>query len=314
MWSETLVTVQDIEFMAFPRLGALSELGWSPKSAPNRTLASFQSRIATHGARWQLRSQNFYPTTQAPWGVDVSADDIEQAGSTVDGVVASVAAPGATLAQLSATIDWGDGETTTGTITGTEATNKTSNGVYAVSGSHTYARPGGYTAKVTVRKGTAASATARATVSIDATAAAVAGGSVPATLALSVGTASFGAFTPGVTKDYTAALTGSVVSTAGDATLSVTDPSSVATGHLVNGSFSLPSALQASASSPLGQSSGAFAPVGGSASPLALLTYAGPVSNDPVTVTFKQPIAATDALRTGSYAKTLTFTLATTTP
>ena len=43
-------------------------------------------------------------------------------------------------------------------------------------------------------------------------------------------------------------------------------------------------------------------------------TYSGPVSNDLVTVLFTQPVAATDALRTGAYAKTLTYTLSTTNP
>ena len=38
------------------------------------------------------------------------------------------------------------------------------------------------------------------------------------------------------------------------------------------------------------------------------------MSNDPVTIAFKQHIDATDALRTGAYSKTLTFTLSTTTP
>ena len=38
------------------------------------------------------------------------------------------------------------------------------------------------------------------------------------------------------------------------------------------------------------------------------------MSNDPVTIAFKQHIGATDALRTGAYSKTLTFTLSTTTP
>jgi hypothetical protein len=33
-----------------------------------------------------------------------------------------------------------------------------------------------------------------------------------------------------------------------------------------------------------------------------------------VTVTFKQHVGATDALRTGAYNKTLTFTLSTTAP
>jgi len=115
------------------------------------------------------------------------------------------------------------------------------------------------------------------------------GGSVPATLALSVAPgATFGAFTPGVAKDYTANTTADVVSTAGDAALSVSDP-----GHLMNGTFALPSPLEVS---------------------LSKTAWTAPVSHDPVAVTFKQHIGATDALRTGNYSKTLTFTLSTTNP
>ena len=39
-----------------------------------------------------------------------------------------------------------------------------------------------------------------------------------------------------------------------------------------------------------------------------------PVSNDAVAITFSQAVGANEALRTGSYSKTLTFTLSTTTP
>ena len=93
------------------------------------------------------------------------------------------------------------------------------------------------------------------------------GGSVPATLALTLGTpAAFGAFTPGVAQVYNASTTANVISTAGDAALSVADPSAIATGHLVNGSFSLPQPLTAKASS-AGGAGTAFAPVGGSANP-----------------------------------------------
>ena len=134
------------------------------------------------------------------------------------------------------------------------------------------------------------------------------GGSVPATLALTLGTpAAFGAFTPGVARDYTASTAASVVSTAGDAALSVADPSPTATGHLVNGAFSLPQALQAGVGT-------AFAPVGGTAAPTPLRSWTAPTSNEAVTVNFKQSIAAGDALRTGTYSKTLTFTLSTTQP
>ncbi len=139
-------------------------------------------------------------------------------------------------------------------------------------------------------------------------------GSVPAQLALTLGpAASFGAFTPGVGADYSAATSASVVSTAGDALLSVADPSSTATGHLVNGAFSLPQPLQARGTK-AGTTGTAFNDVGSSASPLNLLTWSAPVSNDAVALEFKQRIDAGDALRTGTYSKTLTFTLSTTTP
>ena len=98
-----------------------------------------------------------------------------------------------------------------------------------------------------------------------------------------------------------------MISTAGDATLSVADPSSTNTGHLVNGSFFLPQKLQAGTGT-------AFAPVGGTAAPTTLKTWSAPTSNESVAINFKQSIAANDALRTGAYSKTLTFTLSTTQP
>jgi hypothetical protein len=115
------------------------------------------------------------------------------------------------------------------------------------------------------------------------------GGTVPATLSLTLGApALFGAFTPAVTKEYETSSTATVTSTAGDATLSVSEP-----GSMTNGAFSLVEPLR----------------VGFSKS-----TWTGPVSNDNVTISYKQLIKATDPLRTGTYSKTLTFTLSTTTP
>ena len=50
-------------------------------------------------------------------------------------------------------------------------------------------------------------------------------GNVPATLGLTLGPAiQLGAFTPGVTRTYTASTTANVISSAGDATLSVVGP------------------------------------------------------------------------------------------
>src|SRR3954452_5413091 len=116
-----------------------------------------------------------------------------------------------------------------------------------------------------------------------------AGGTVPATLSLALGgPASFGAFTPGLGKEYTAQTTANVISTAGDAALSASGPVS-----MKNGPFTL--------ASPLGVE-------------IAPNAWSGPVSNGPVAITFRQTIAANEPLRTGTYAATVTFSLSTTTP
>jgi hypothetical protein len=137
------------------------------------------------------------------------------------------------------------------------------------------------------------------------------GGTVPATLALTLGSppASFGAFTPGVTKLYEASSTATVTSTAGDALLSVSDAGPNA-GHLVNGAFALPQPLQLRARNAANTGT-AYNNVGSS---LNLLQYSAPISNDEVSLQFAQQVNANDALRTGTYSKTLTFTLSTTNP
>ncbi len=84
-------------------------------------------------------------------------------------------------------------------------------------------------------------------------------------------------------------------------------PSSTAPGHLVNGAFVMPSALTARAGT-----TDAFQAISGT--PVTIKTYGGPVSNDAVALGFRQHVGPDDALRTGAYAKTLTFTLSTTTP
>ena len=117
-------------------------------------------------------------------------------------------------------------------------------------------------------------------------------GTVPATLSLSLGTPATlrRRSRRASARDYLASTTANVISTAGDATLSVADPSSNATGRLVNGSFSLAQALQARANN------GAYAAVGGSSTPTSILTYNGPISNDLVTIGFRQTIGAERAV------------------
>jgi hypothetical protein len=132
-----------------------------------------------------------------------------------------------------------------------------------------------------------------------AVATAVVGALVPATLALSVsGPAAFAPLSPGVDKTYSATTTATVTSTAGDAALTVADPGTTAPGKLVNGSYSLAEPLR----------------VAGATLPAAVKTWTGPTSSQAVELAFSQHIGAQEPLRTGSYSKTLTLTLTTTTP
>jgi hypothetical protein len=139
------------------------------------------------------------------------------------------------------------------------------------------------------------------------------GGETPATLQLTLGAApTFSPFIPGVAESYTTGTTATVVSTATNATLSVADASAEHTGHLVNGTYFLPATLEVGAAH-AGSEVASTAPVGGSAAPTNILSW-GDIANETITLMFKQNIAVTDALRTGAYAKSLTFTLSTTNP
>jgi hexosaminidase len=65
LWSESLVSLADFEFMAFPRLAAVAEVGWSP--AATREWDNFRLRLAAHGSRLTALGVNFYRSPQIPW-------------------------------------------------------------------------------------------------------------------------------------------------------------------------------------------------------------------------------------------------------
>jgi hypothetical protein len=135
---------------------------------------------------------------------------------------------------------------------------------------------------------------------------------VPTLLALTLGstTANLGAITPGVAQNYDASVTALVTSTAGNATLSVSDPGD-GSGKLTSGSAQFASPLQVRAANAANPSS-AFAPLSGT--PVTLLSWPKEISNDPVTISIRQSVSANEPLLAGGYAKTITFTLSTTQP
>jgi hexosaminidase len=62
LWSETLQTMDDIEFMAFPRLPGEAEIGWSP--AAGRRWDEYRLRLGAHGPRLAAMGVHFYPSPQ----------------------------------------------------------------------------------------------------------------------------------------------------------------------------------------------------------------------------------------------------------
>jgi hexosaminidase len=64
IWSETLETITDVEFMAFPRLPGCAEIGWSPVAG--RAWDEYKLRLGAHGERLTAMGVNFYRSTQIP--------------------------------------------------------------------------------------------------------------------------------------------------------------------------------------------------------------------------------------------------------
>jgi hexosaminidase len=65
LWTETVRTTADIEFMVFPRLPALAELGWSPWSTHDWT--AFSTRLGAQGPRWKVMGINYYKSPKVTW-------------------------------------------------------------------------------------------------------------------------------------------------------------------------------------------------------------------------------------------------------
>ncbi|GAA1515933.1 beta-N-acetylhexosaminidase [Kribbella lupini] len=65
LWTETLDDVDKLEYMAFPRLPGIAELGWSPASALDWT--TYADRLAGQGSRWDALSVNFYRAPEIAW-------------------------------------------------------------------------------------------------------------------------------------------------------------------------------------------------------------------------------------------------------
>ncbi|GAA4623267.1 beta-N-acetylhexosaminidase [Actinoallomurus vinaceus] len=65
LWTETIVTDHDIDYMTLPRLPAIAEIGWTPQRG--RSWNDFRLRLAAQGPRWAALGRAYYPSPQVPW-------------------------------------------------------------------------------------------------------------------------------------------------------------------------------------------------------------------------------------------------------
>jgi hexosaminidase len=167
MWSETIATMSNADYMVFPRLIALAEVAWSPdvqRTATSPAYQDFLERLAAQGNRLQIAGVNFYPSTEVPWQLAAEGATLTASSSgQVSGTLATLSAPGYPTSTLTmcdptlgigCTIDWGDGTAAaTGDVTGVNATRIHVNGLYSIFGEHAYAKPGTYHGTVSLSSG-----------------------------------------------------------------------------------------------------------------------------------------------------------------
>ncbi len=65
LWTETVQTRADLDYLAFPRILGVTELGWSP--ARGRSWKEYQARLAAHGPRLTALGVNFYRSEEVAW-------------------------------------------------------------------------------------------------------------------------------------------------------------------------------------------------------------------------------------------------------
>jgi hexosaminidase len=65
LWSETVTNMDEIEFLAFPRLPGYAEIGWS--APESRTWGEYKVRLGQHGVYMKAMGIDFYKSNLVPW-------------------------------------------------------------------------------------------------------------------------------------------------------------------------------------------------------------------------------------------------------
>jgi len=65
LWTETITNMDEIEYMVFPRLIGIAEIGWSPPT--NRNWQEYKMRLAQQASRMKAMGIDFYESKLVPW-------------------------------------------------------------------------------------------------------------------------------------------------------------------------------------------------------------------------------------------------------
>ena len=65
VWTETLTNMDEVEYMVFPRLPGVAEVGWSPEFT--RNWDEYKVRLGKHGSRMKAMDINFYESKMVEW-------------------------------------------------------------------------------------------------------------------------------------------------------------------------------------------------------------------------------------------------------
>jgi len=65
LWTETVTSMDEIEYMVFPRLPGYAEIGWTSSSL--RDWNEYKERLGKHGERFRAMGIDFYQSGLVPW-------------------------------------------------------------------------------------------------------------------------------------------------------------------------------------------------------------------------------------------------------
>jgi hexosaminidase len=65
LWTDVFPTWDDVQFMAFPRLPGIAEIGWSAQRT--RSWDDYRQRLAAQGPRWDVLGVKYFRSPEVPW-------------------------------------------------------------------------------------------------------------------------------------------------------------------------------------------------------------------------------------------------------